>query len=289
MRVMTKVHRSESRDDLRVDLAQARAALADAAARTAALLRSAPDPARRVRRSEWSVGEVGAHLALAPMAFTEALAGDHRTVAPYLGPGTFAERLAAVTSGTLELEASRDPAALAALILERVDAFLVASRSMAGGEMVATPWYGPQAGLPVATATALLVGEQLVHGWDLATTLGRAWPISLPEAHLVIRMVTSMMPLAANPVTTVGLRAAFGVSVRRGGPRFVVAVDRGTVTVERWGSRPVDCHLSAHPVALVLVGYGRIGQWVPIARGRLSAWGRRPWLALRFTNLFYDP
>ena len=286
---MATLRRSESRDDLRVDLAEARAALAEAAARTASLLRSAPDPARRVRRSEWSVGEVGAHLALGLLAFIEALGGDDRTVGPYLGPGTFAERLAAVTSGTLELEASRDPGTLAALILERVDAFLVASRSMAADEVVPTPWYGPGAGLPVATVTALLVGEQLVHGWDLAMTLGRAWPVAVPEAHLVIRMVTSMMPLAANPATTSGLRAVFGVAVRQGGPRFVVAVDRGTVTVEPWGSRPVDCHLSAHPVALMLVGYGRIGQWAPIARGRLSAWGRRPWLALRFTNLFYNP
>jgi hypothetical protein len=31
-------------------------------------------------------------------------------------------------------------------------------------------------------------------------------------------------------------------------------------------------------VALLLVVYGRVGLWGQLARGRLLAWGRRPWL-----------
>jgi hypothetical protein len=59
--------------------------------------------------------------------------------------------------------------------------------------------------------------------------------------------------------------------------------------VELASGQAIDCHLWADPVALMLVVYGRIGQWGPIARGRLLAWGRKPWLGLKFKNLFFNP
>ena len=49
----------------------------------------------------------------------------------------------------------------------------------------------------------------------------------------------------------------------------------------------LDCHLFAEPVALMLVGYGRISHWSALARFRLIAWGRRPMvraLAMIFTS-----
>jgi len=51
----------------------------------------------------------------------------------------------------------------------------------------------------------------------------------------------------------------------------------------------VDCHILASPVALLLVLYGRISQWGPIAKGQLFTWGRRPWRAPGFKNLFLNP
>lgn len=264
--------------------------LAAAGRRTADLIGSVPDPSVAVRGSEWSVGEVGAHLAVAMQGFTETVTGDSRTVAPHIRPGgNFAERLAGVTAGTLTVERDRDPQVLAARITQRVDAFLAATATLPRHAHLPTPLYGDGASLSVAAATAMLVGEQLIHGYDIALTLNRPWPISVPEAHLMLRGITSMMPLAANPTTTANLKASYQIRVRQNGPRFTVRVDHGTVTVEPAGSGRVDCHLSADPVTLVLVGYGRIGQWGPIATGRLRAWGRKPWLAVRFVNLFFDP
>jgi hypothetical protein len=178
--------------------------------------------------------------------------------------------------------------ALAGRIEERVDGFLAATSGRAGDEAVPTPWYGPDVWLSVGTATGMLLAEQLVHGYDIATTGGRPWAISPADARLVIRAMTSMLPLVAKPEAAAGADASFDVRVR-GGPRFVVRVRGGAVTIEDWAGQAVDCHLSADPVAFVMVAYGRAGQWGPIARGRLVAWGRRPWLALRFRALFFDP
>ncbi len=47
--------------------------------------------------------------------------------------------------------------------------------------------------------------------------------------------------------------------------------------------------ISADPVAFLLVGYGRIGQWGQILRGKLVASGRKPWLGLGFGKLLTSP
>ncbi|MDQ2729513.1 MAG: hypothetical protein M3Y91_17000 [Actinomycetota bacterium] len=276
--------------DLLIDNREARAALTEAGRRTAALIRSVADPALAVRGSAWTVGEVGAHLAAGLRGFTDAAKGDNATVATFFPPaGSFADRLSAVTAGTLSAEPEREPVPLSGLIAARVEDFLASTAGLPGHQQIATPWYGDGASLSLSTATAMLVGEQLVHGYDVAATVGRPWPISVPEAHLVIRGITSMLPLSVNPSTVAGRRMSYRVNVGRGGPRFVVSVADGAAEVEPAGTGRVDCQISADPVTLVLVGYGRVGQWGPIVRGKLRAGGRRPWLALRFTSLFFNP
>jgi hypothetical protein len=42
----------------------------------------------------------------------------------------------------------------------------------------------------------------------------------------------------------------------------------------------VDCHTSADAAALLLVAWGRQSQSEAIARGKLLAWGRKPWLGV---------
>lgn len=276
---------------LDVDLDEARHALTDAARRVVGLLRGAGDGngGRPVVGSCWTVGDVAVHLAVTLLGFTGAADGDHSLIDPYVPEGgTFAERVSAVTAGTLGLETERRPAVLAGAIEKRVQGFLAATAGRAGGEHVPTPWYQPDATLGLGAATALLAGEQLVHGFDLARTLGRSWPIDPPAARLVIRAATSMMPLAVNPAALGGLRARYDLRVV-GGPHFEVYVESGRLLVEAPGSGPADCHLAAEPVVFLLLGYGRISQWGPVARGHIRVWGRRPWLALRFKNLFFNP
>ena len=96
-----------------INLAEARSALEAASVRTADLLESVPDGVAPVVGSEWTVAEVGAHLVVALRTYTEAVDGSFYAVTPYLSDAeTFPARLAAVTAGTLELVAEREPRAL---------------------------------------------------------------------------------------------------------------------------------------------------------------------------------
>ena len=71
--------------------------------------------------------------------------------------------------------------------------------------------------------------------------------------------------------------------------RFVVRLAGGRVTVEESVGQAVDCRVVADPLTLLLVAYGRMSRGRAITRGRLFAWGRRPWLGPRFPGLFFTP
>lgn len=273
-----------------VDRDAARAALAAAATRTVALVRSIPDPAAPMPRSDWTVGEAAAHLVVVARAFTAAARGR----GPELGVevpdiADFHERLAQVNAHAIRQVPHHDPGWLADRLAEGVEQFLDASAARADAEALDTPWYGRGVTRRLDTLTCLAVGELVLHGWDVAAALGRRWPIEPAHARLVIAGVfPAMIPLVVNPRTAAGVRASYELRVR-GGPRMVVRFRDGTASVEPFSSQPVDCRIFADPVGFLLVGYGRIGHWAAIARGEMAAGGRRPWLALRYRRLLLDP
>jgi hypothetical protein len=56
--------------------------------------------------------------------------------------------------------------------------------------------------------------------------------------------------------------------------------------MEPGGAGDVDCRISADPVSLLEVLYGRESQWPAVLRGRLVAFGRKPWLAFGLSSRF---
>ncbi|HEY3239026.1 MAG TPA: maleylpyruvate isomerase N-terminal domain-containing protein [Acidimicrobiia bacterium] len=272
------------------DQTAARRALVAAAGRSAGLLRAAGDGRLRVERSEWTVGEVGAHLVMGFRANRSVLEGRTDVVPSDFPAGSnFAQRLAAVTSAMLSVEPERDPAVLADLLAAEAARFLATSAGHPAEERLPTPWYGDDSSLSLAAVTCLLLGEQLIHGRDLALTLRRPWPISADDAKLLAGAYPSMLPLAIDPGAAAGADLTCEIRLRDGGARFVVRIRDATVEIEGSDARRVDCHLSADPVAFALVAYGRVSQWDAIARGQLMAWGRKPWKALTFRQLFFNP
>jgi hypothetical protein len=269
---------------------RARAALSAAGERTACLIAGTGDLDRPVPRSEWTVGQVAAHLLVGLRGYTAAARHEIGPAWTRHIPDTrqYSERVSAVTAGTLREEPHRDAATLGRLLREGIDTFLAATDQRSADERIPTPWYAEAATLALFDATCLLLGEQVFHGYDIALALRRPWPIERADACLIFQAVTSMMPLAVNPEAARGATVAYDIRLR-GGPRAVLSINDGSATVEPWASQGVDCHLSADPAAFMLVGYGRINQWRAIARGQLLPWGRRPWLALRLTRFFFNP
>ena len=134
--------------------------------------------------------------------------------------------------------------------------------------------------------TALLLGEQVVHGLDVARAAKVRWQVDPRDALLVAPGVLSIAPQYLRP-SAAAVRASFELRIK-GASRYRLAVDRGNAVVTEAGEKS-DCVITADPVAFLLLGYGRITQWSPIIRGKLRAGGRKPWLAMKFATLLESP
>ncbi|HEX6674061.1 MAG TPA: maleylpyruvate isomerase family mycothiol-dependent enzyme [Actinomycetes bacterium] len=262
-----------------VGLAAARAAVEVAAADAAGLIGSAsgPDLEKPARGLDWTVGQTAAHV----VASTRSLGGlALRRIAPEPGVD-----LAEVNLSRIAQVGVRDPAALADLLVEEAARFLADTAGRPADDSF--PFYGG-ATANLAAVTAILLGEYLVHCLDIARSLGRPWRIDPGHARLVIAGSTAVLPAYVDGEAARDVTVAYDVRVR-GGPRFTFRLAEGRASVEPARAGPVDCHISADPVAFLLVSYGREPQWRPILLGRLAAWGRRPWRAFAFKRLLADP
>jgi uncharacterized protein (TIGR03083 family) len=263
--------------DLRIELGPAADAIERAGRRVADLLRRQPDPGRRVTGLEWSIGETGAHLAARLGRLARLLAGS-------ASPQATVADIARENDADIRERAGR-------ALLEHVDeletnvaAFVAATRGKLGSDPM--PWYSG-ATIDVATAAGLVLGELVVHGFDVARTVGARWPISAADARTILRAGLVVAPLYVDARTTAAVSTTFRLLVR-GGPACRIQFEDGTATIQD-ATGAADCTIRADPVALLLVSYGRSTKWRALATGKLLATGRRPWAALRFDRYFVPP
>lgn len=269
-------------EDHGIDPAALRSAVAAAGVRTARLIAGAGDPGRRLPASEWTVGDVGAHLAAGTEAYAAYLTGD---VEPKVDVSDMAGgSLAASNARNLAAEPDRDLGALAARVETGVGRLLDLTAPMVLDDLVA--WHGRD--VPLATLLASSLGELLLHGRDVAVALGRPWPIARDDARMVVLGMAPVLCLIVDPEAAAGVRVTYDVRLRGGG-RLALRFRDGALDATAGAADRPDCHLSADPTAFLLVAYGRQNQWLAIATGKLAAWGRRPWWAFRLKGLMVTP
>jgi hypothetical protein len=255
----------------------ARSALTAEAARTADLLRSRTELAVPLGGgSRWTAREAAVHLAVSADLYAEISTGVPSPIA-YLG----VEDAAVYNDHVIADVAETDPDKLARLMLDSVARFLQVTEGRPGDQM--TPWHAGH-DLDIAALTAILVGEQLLHGLDIATALELPWPIDPAHALLALDAYALILGVLLNPVTTRGHCAAYGIEVR-GGPRLTVRFTDGVYSIEPAGG-PVDCVIAADPVAFALTVAGRMSRWEAIALGLITPGGTHPELTVGFFELF---
>lgn len=247
----------------------------------AVLLRETPDPDLPVPGLEWTVGELGAHLVTVARRNVEV--GREGALPTFDGFGTHAG-LAAYNARELDEETERDPEELAAILASENEAVLDAYG--ADGDR-GVRWYEVETS--VDRAAAIWLGELLVHGLDLARTLGRGWPIHRDQAAEVFRGLTPALPTLVNRDAARSAAGTYHLHLRGARDYTIEVSDDGTCRVREEQPERADLHVSASPVAYLLVGYGRESRWAAIAKGQIVAWGRKPWLALKFADLFEPP
>jgi len=272
-------------DDVRRADPHARAALATAVARSAQLWRSIPDPAAPVPGLSWTAAQTAAHVVADMREYTDALTrqvnGDH--AAMNIPDGSPARVRTAVNDRHLTDVSERDMRRLADMLEETAARYLAVATDIEGAEVLTADGLV----LEPAVMTCLLLGEQLVHGLDIARAAHRPWSVGRDEALLVVPAVLALAPKYLRPSRTKRANISFELRMR-GGCRYRMAIANGTGVVTVAGEK-ADCVITADPVAFLLIGFGRVPQLPQLLRGRLRAGGRKPWLAATFGSLLASP
>jgi uncharacterized protein (TIGR03083 family) len=261
-------------------------ALRQATARTTGLLRGVRQPDAAAAGLTWTVSETAAHL-VAEITDYAAFARGEQDAGPRLAPGdaeTPTQRQAAANTAQLARFTERDLTRLADSLAPAVEDFIAAAAQRRPDERV--PTSNGRSMTPPTMAAALL-GELLIHGLDIARAAGTPWEISRADALEVVAGVMALVPDYIDRQRAAGLHVSYELRFR-GGPSYRIGVDDGAATITAPGPK-VDCWISADPVAFLLVGYGRAGQWSQILRGKLLGGGRKPWLAPAFGGLITGP
>jgi len=262
-------------------LAEVRAALDEQGRRFAALVGSLPTSATPIAESEWTIRQAAIHLGMGMGVYAELATGTPSPIGSLLDKAPVAAINAAFCADVPET----DPGKLAGLIVDGLDRFLAATATRRGDQDV---MFHCATRIDLADLACISLGEYLIHGYDVARSVGRPWLIDPHHAALALRGYLPFYRLIVNPQTTCGLTVAYRIEPR-GGDEFTVRFTDGTYSLEAGGSGPVDCTITADLVAFLFVVSGRLPAAAAIALGMWRLSGNRPELALGFTDLFVYP
>ncbi|MGB9280469.1 MAG: maleylpyruvate isomerase N-terminal domain-containing protein [Pseudonocardiaceae bacterium] len=265
--------------------------------RVTTLLRTVSDPEPHAV-GQWNLGEVAMHLSQAWMVVTGLAKRDlsrFREVVPSVAGESLLREMSELGETTM-LGVKSDPERNPGVLADRIDAMAQEyfSECVTADPDEPRPWMVGGSTVRQSTLTYHLLNETVMHGADIARAAGHRWRIEPAHAALVlgrfiIPVLQALPPRAlVDPGQAAGLRAIYDLRVR-GGDRFHFVFDNGALLVEQPSARRVDCHISADPVAFLMVVWGRQSQWPAIAKGKLIAWGRKPWLGFRFRALMRNP
>ena len=264
--------------DATTTLQAAHAGISETAQRAAALVRSLNDATAQIHPGTWTVREAAVHLTVEANNCIEVTHGAPTPVV------TSNADFHALSEARIADIPETDPRKLSELIKEAADHLLEATQGRPGDQPVT--YYGIPCSL--AQMMGMELAEWVLHGYDIAKATGHPWPIDPVHAQVVLHGYAPIFPAFVRPRAARAHTAAYSVDLR-GGEGFVVRFTNGEFAWEAAGSRPVDCVISADPVAFLMAVLGRLSQWEAIALGLLSAGGNRPELALGFLELFAIP
>ena len=274
-----------------------RQAFQHASERAAGLVRDGAPLDGPVPGLEWTKAQLVAHLWAICEAFATTLRGEdfaERFGAEFIGSygsgPTFREAVAATNAKVVKYASFPTPVAAADALTSGAATLLAAFDTHHDlSTQRPAPWYGPEIALPVGNLLSLAVSEFLVHGYDLARAVGADLRPSAATAAsataAAAAVMSEMLPRILDEPGARGFTGSFEVRVR-GGERFVLRIANGRAWSEPAEGQDVDCVLSLSGYHALLMGYGRVPVWRVIASGKAWAFGRRPWLGLRFDHLF---
>ena len=252
-----------------------KSAVREISAAVCAMVSEADSLGDRVPRSEWIAADAAAHLAITQSIFADLVVGGNNPFA-----GFEPERYGAVNARLLADNPGRDPRGLALAIARGTDDFLAAVAAAPPGDN----YDSPLGQMDLTTLLSYCMCHLLMHGHGIALALNRPTPVSSRHATMAMPFVKHSVPFAYATRKKRGIDACVEFRLR-GVPRFWIAFTAHAAQVSHRPVGTVDCHISTDPLSFLMVVLGHAGPLGLLLRGRALAWGRRPWIALKLSEL----
>ena len=218
----------------------------------------------RVPNLEWTVAELGAHLASLPGLYAE----QHEIGAGFVAPDDWAKFSIEVRSHI----STADLGDVAALLRNNVAAFL------GGIEDPAAPrWLYGQETTDGNVAGAILV-ELVMHGQDLGRLTGAKPRLTREQAEAGLPNVMAIAPSFVDAAKARAVPGVYHLGFRGNGGDWTYTVSPdGVLAVSEGRPDQADARMRADAAAFLLISLGRLNPYVAALKGQTIAYGRKPW------------
>lgn len=232
-----------------------------------------------VPRSEWTVGEHGAHIAFANIGFGMYALGMEY---PH-GDGT-REGLAEANDIALTGFGEREGSALAHHLRSAVENFITAVRAASPEEEVPSPlgW------MPRGTLSSYFLIHNLMHGCAISAGLDKDFPFEPRHLELVWPLVIHAFPSFVNPDAARGVTGSARINVE-GAFEGAFQMESSQLTVLPAPTGPVDCLVEAEPTHFFLVMIKILTVQEAVELGHMKVSGPNPDLFARMMHAIDVP
>ncbi|AZG45193.1 hypothetical protein D7316_01787 [Gordonia insulae] len=245
------------------------------------LVRSVADAETRLGGTPgWTIADCVGHVACAPARYRELARGEGSWPSRAIDlPDFNAKQIANLTT--------RDVTLLTQKLLDDLDCLL--DQVCHFGARVPVMNFDGDTSVRADAALGILIGEFVVHGYDVAGAVGAPWPIDPAIAPLIARGRHPILPGWIDDDACAGHSATYDIRLRGCTERFTYEFTDGRLEIDPAEPRRADVHISVDPVVALLAAYGRVSPAWAVLTGRAFAWGPKPWLAAGLCGRFTPP
>jgi len=234
----------------------------------ASQMRSIADGSTPVPGLEWSVAELGQHVACLPSFWQS----QHDEGQGFERPADFAAYTAAAAAEITETDLN--------LLADRCEhEFVIFGERQKSN---AQQWlYGVE--MPARNMCGMALNELILHGRDLAAVSGAALPTYDPrEANAAVDGICTTMPFFVDETRAQAQPDGVYHVHFRGGRDYTWTKQGERLLVTDGRPKRADARLSTDPAMFLLSSLGRVSQLRAGLSGKMVAYGKRPW---RFVGL----